>query len=115
MRAELDPLRYGHLALVAQAALQLLWHGGAAVASRGASLVITLLPLAPALWIARRNLRRGVLIGGIASLLYFAHGVSTAWSDPAARGPALAETVLALLVIGTLAGDLRSRRRGRAG
>jgi uncharacterized membrane protein len=60
------------------------------------------------------NLRRGVLIGGIACLFYFCHGIGVAYDDPAARLPALAEIVLTLIVIGALGWDARKYKRKKA-
>jgi uncharacterized membrane protein len=105
-------LRLGFAALLAQAALQVVWYGVLAAAPRWPLLALTLAPLAPGIWIGRRNPRRGVLIGGIASLLYFCHGVATAWSDATERLPAFAEIALALAVIGASGWDARHYRRG---
>lgn len=63
------------------------------------------------LWTCRRNLRRGVLIGGIVGLFYFCHGVSVAWDDAPARIPALIEIALTLLVIGASGWDARKYKR----
>jgi uncharacterized membrane protein len=62
-------------------------------------------------WIAPGNLRRGVLVGGIVCLFYFCHGVSIAWDDASARGLAILEIALSLIVIGALGWDARHYKR----
>jgi uncharacterized membrane protein len=103
-------LRAGLGALVAQLALQLAWHAWYAPHSR-AALALAVLPLLPGLWISLRNLRRGVLVGGIVSLFYFCHAVAEMWMNPAARLLASLELLLSLLVIGASYWDARGYRR----
>lgn len=110
----IEALRIGVTALVVLALLQVVWHFWIApppAAQRWPTLAMAVGPLLPGLWVCRRNLRRGVLIGGIVCLFYFCHGVSAAYSDPAARLPALAEIALSLIVIGTLGWDARHYKR----
>jgi uncharacterized membrane protein len=108
-------LRIGAAALLVQLALQLCWHGWIAPGSR-AALALAILPLLPGLWIALRNLRRGVLVGGIVSLFYFCHGIADLWSDASLRGLATTELLLSLTVFGALYADSRGyKRAGRRG
>jgi uncharacterized membrane protein len=113
-RARFGALRIGAAALVLLAALQILWHAWLAPPA-GAQLLPTLavavFPLLPGLWICLRNLRRGVLVGGIVSLFYFCHGVGSAWADARLRLPACLEVALTLIVIGALGWDARHYRR----
>ncbi|HET8943045.1 MAG TPA: DUF2069 domain-containing protein [Rudaea sp.] len=108
-------LHAGLAALIALVVLQIVWHGlflpAATRAQTGLTLIVAVVPLLPGLWTCRRNLRRGVLIGGIVCLFYFCHGVSTAYADPEARVPALIETALSLIVIGALGWDARHYKR----
>ena len=107
-------LRVGIAALLAQLILQLLWHAWLVPTSR-AALALAVLPLVPGLWIALYNVRRGLLVGAIASLLYFCHGCAELLSATQAPWLAAAEVAFALVLIAALYGDARSgRRRGRA-
>jgi uncharacterized membrane protein len=103
-------LRLGAVALLAQLILQFGWHVWYQPQSRMA-LALAVLPLLPGLWICLRNLRRGVLVGGIVSLFYFCHGVAELWMSPASRLPASIEVLLSLLVIGASYWDARGYRR----
>ena len=107
-------LRIGAAALLAQLALQLCWHGWIAPGSR-AALVLAILPLLPGLWISLRNLRRGVLVGGIVSLFYFCHGIADLWSNAGLRGLAATEVLLSLAVFGALYADSRGYKRASHG
>ena len=105
-------LRIGFAALVALTLLEVIWHAWLLPGnSIGATLLITALPAAFCVLLCTRNLRRGVLVGGMLCLLYFAHGVSSAYSEPDARLPAFIEITLALTVIGALGWDSRGYRR----
>jgi uncharacterized membrane protein len=104
----------GALALLALALLHILWHVWLLPPSQpqiAKTLCISLVALLPGLWVCLRNLRRGVLIGGIVCLFYFCHGVSVAYSDPAARWLALAEIALTLTVICASGWDARRYKR----
>ena len=103
-------LRIGIAALLALLALQLAWHGWIAPGSR-ATLALAVLPLLPGLWISLRNLRRGVLVGGIVGLFYFCHAIADAWSDAGLRGLAAMELLLSLTVFGVLYVDSRGYKR----
>jgi uncharacterized membrane protein len=113
-RVRTGALHAGATALAALLVLQIFWHGWwlpPASAQRWPTLVLATVALLPGLWICRRNLRRGVLIGGIVCLFYFCHGVSAVYVDPAARWLALLEVALTLIVIGALGWDARHYKR----
>jgi len=109
-------LRIGLAALAALALLQLVWHWPGTAAGKDAWLLlaVTVVPLLPGLWVSARNLRRGVLIGGIVCLLYFCHAVVTAWSEPDARLAAFSELALTVAVIAALGWDARHYRRNKS-
>jgi uncharacterized membrane protein len=114
MSGESQALRYGIAALIALLALEILWHGWIAPPRSALfwpSLALAAAPLLPALWSAHASLRRGVLIGGIVCLFYFAHGVTTLWNGDAPRWLAATEMLLALIVIGALGWDARKYKR----
>ena len=114
MTASRNALRFGAALLLAQLLLQLLWHGWLAPDSR-AGLALAVLPLLPGIWIGLRNLRRGVLVGGIVSLFYFCHGVADWWSNPASRNLATIEVLLSLALIAALSWDARGYKRPEKG
>jgi len=102
-------LRFGAGALIAQLLLQAIWHAWLVPVPR-AALALAVLPLLPGLWVCIRNLRRGVLIGGIVSLFYFCHGVVELLGASASRLPAAAEVALAVAVIAALGWETRRRK-----
>lgn len=105
-------LRIGFAALIVLTLLEVVWHAWLLPAnSIGATLIVTALPAAFCVLLCTRNLRRGVLVGGMLCLLYFAHGVSSAYSEPDARLLASIEILVALVVIGVLGWDARGYRR----
>lgn len=107
-------LHAGIAALAALLVLQIVWHVWLfppPAAQRWPTLALAVLPLVPGVWIALRDLRRGVLIGGIVSLFYFCHGIGAAYSDVPARWPASLEIVLTLVVIAALGWDARHYKR----
>ena len=105
-------LRIGFAALIALTLLEVIWHAWLLPGSSiSATLIVTALPAAFCVLLCTRNLRRGVLVGGMLCLLYFAHGVSSAYSEPDARVLAFIEIALALTVIGALGWDSRGYRR----
>lgn len=107
-------LRVGVSALALLALLEILWHGWLAPPAKvqlWSTLAVAVVPLLPALWTSLRNLRRGVLIGGIVCLFYFCHGIGSAWADAAVRTLACAEVALSLIVIGALGWDARHYKR----
>lgn len=106
-------LRVAAAALLAQLVLQVSWHAWLLPTSR-AALALAVLPLVPGLWIAWYSARRGLLIGAIASLLYFCHGVAELFGPMRPRWLPLGEVSFALIVIGALYAEVRRARRGRA-
>jgi uncharacterized membrane protein len=105
-------LRIGFVALIALTLLEVIWHAWLVPAnSISGMLLITALPAAFCVLLCSRNLRRGVLVGGMLCLLYFAHGVSSAYSEPDARLLAFLEIAFSLTVIGALGWDSRGYRR----
>jgi len=108
-------LRLGAAALLALFALEIVWHAAldpAAGTRFWPSLCLAGAPLVPGLaFCARGNLRRGVLVGGIVGLFYFAHGVALLFDPAAPRAAAAAEVVLTLLVIGASGWDARKYKR----
>jgi uncharacterized membrane protein len=110
----LGVLHVGAVALAALALLHIVWHAWLlppANSGIAATLALSIAPLLPGLWVCLRNLRRGVLIGGIVCLFYFCHGVTVAYADASARLPALAEIALSLVVISALGWDARKYKR----
>lgn len=97
-------------------ALQPLWHGWldppARLPAWLAVSIATLPLLLPAIGVLRR--RPGALfLAGLASLLYFSHGVAEAWSDPSVRILALVEVALSLLLVGSIGAAGLQRRRAQ--
>ena len=96
------------IALLALAVLFGLW------AARGAhllaSLLVLVLPpllLALAAW---RGWPRAGFVAGVFALLWFSHGVMTAWAQPAQRAVAFAEIALALAIVYAASSDgIRAR------
>lgn len=112
----MNTLRLGAGALIALLILQVVWHAWwlpPAPRAFWPTVGLAVLPLLPGLWTCGHNLRRGVLIGGIACLFYFCHGVSALYSDPAARIPGALEIALTLLVIGASGWEARRYTRKR--
>ena len=67
-------------------------------------------PLLPSLLLLVRRKREALLVGALAALLYFCHGVMVAMTVPQQRTPALAEITLSvLLVVAASWNGLRSR------
>ncbi len=100
MRTCLILIRIGLLALLA---LQILWHGflpPPRSALGWSALTVTVLPLLLVLPGAWRGWPMPLFWANLLCLLYFCHGVSEAWMQPAMRGWALLEITLAVLVVG---------------
>jgi uncharacterized membrane protein len=105
--------RLGLLAWTALIALQLSWHGWlqpSHVIPTWLVLTITVGPLLLPL-LAIRDARRALLWVGILSLFYFCHGIAEGWSSTSARGLAVAEVALTLLLIGTLGAGVKRKPR----
>lgn len=104
--------RYLALALLAIAALFAAWFARDAHALAG--LLVFVAPpllLAVASW---RGWHRAGFTAAVLALLWFSHGVMLLWSEPALRGWAAAETLLALAVIhAACLPGIRARRERR--
>lgn len=85
-------LHLAWLGFVGLFALQWIWHGPAALTQPGQrlALLISALPLLAVLLYARRQPRRGLLLGGMLALFYFCHAVSEAWVAASAYAALLA-------------------------
>jgi len=113
----MSPERVGVAAWIALVALQFVWYfviappaGGSPWIAIALTLPALLLPLLA--W--RSGVRRMLLWVGVAALFYFCHGVVAAWIAPAARVPALMESALCVVAIGTLGWSVRRDRARRA-
>ncbi|MFT3791375.1 MAG: DUF2069 domain-containing protein [Rudaea sp.] len=101
-------------ALVALLVLQFAWHAWLAPPKSGLlapTLLLATAPLFFCLWIAATSLRRGVLIGGMACLFYFSHGIVELWIGAPPRWPAAVEIALALIVVFAPGWEVRSAKR----
>lgn len=109
--------RLAAVAIVAMLALQLawrLWLAPPAEAPAWAMALFFSLPILPAVLLVALRHRRAGFWGSLAALLYFCHGVMLAWSEPGVRGLALAETLLAsLLVVAASWDGMRARAAAR--
>jgi uncharacterized membrane protein len=108
------PLRTALAALIALLALQPIWHAWLAPPKPGMlipTLVLATTPLLLSLWMAVKSPRRGVLIGGMACLFYFSHGISELWSGAPPHWPAAVEVALALVVVFAMGWDVRVSKR----
>lgn len=82
--------------------LQYLWLGVIAPPGPGSPwlyVAFMSVPMLPSLVLLLQRHRSALLVGAIAALLYFCHGVMTAMSEPAVRGLGLAEIALSVLVV----------------
>ena len=82
--------------------LQWRWHAMVAPPSGVAGWELALLycvPLLPCLWLLAMRRRSALLVGSIAALLYFCHGVMFAVGEPAFRILGLTEAILSVMVI----------------
>jgi uncharacterized membrane protein len=82
--------------------LQVLWLGVIAPTGPGSPAIyiaFMCMPMAPALILLIRRHRAALLVGAIAALLYFCHGVMVAMSEPPVRALALVEVALSVLVV----------------
>lgn len=89
--------------LCALAALQVVWHGWwlpPEQIGRAAAVSLALVWFALPLLAARADLERGLLIGALMALGYFAHGVMELWANPLARWPAALQIVLCVAIVG---------------
>ena len=100
------------LALAALGALYLLWfrHDPHVVVAYA---IFALPPLLLAAFVALGG-RVARFLAGVLALLWCSHGVMIAWSDSTQRGYALAEAVLAIVIVFAASADgLRERARKR--
>jgi uncharacterized membrane protein len=94
--------RQAALGIVALLALQFLWHGLLLPPGAGSRSVVVLLfslPLLPSVLLLVGRRPSAVFWGGVASLLYFSHGITEAWTVAHARPVALAQIALSIWVI----------------
>lgn len=113
----MTPERVGVAAWIALVVLQFAWYLVIAPpvgASPWIALALTLPALVLPALALRGGLRRTLLWVGVAALFYFCHGVVAAWIAPAARVPALIESGLCVVVIGSLGWAVRRDRARRA-
>lgn len=100
------------LALAALGALYVLWFRDDP--HRAAAHVIFVYPPLQLSFLVARGKRWARFLSGVLALLWCSHGVMIAWSDPAHRGYALAEVVLAVAIVFAASADgLRERARKR--
>ena len=82
--------------------LQWLWHGVIAPPLSVSPWIYAAffsLPMLPSLLLLARRHRAALLVGALAALLYFCHGVMVAMGVPPLRTLALAEIALSVLVV----------------
>ena len=93
--------RIAAAAVVALLALQWLWHAWLAppLAQPWAMALFFSLPILPAFVLVLLRHRRAGFWGSLAALVYFSHGVMAAWSDPGVTGLALAQSLLAAVLV----------------
>lgn len=104
------------LALAALILAWQLWLVPPAHLPRTLAAALHLAPLLPALVLLLLRRRAAPFWGGVAALLLFCHGVTEAWSEPAARALAAVEIVLSvLLVFAASWSGLRARMARRRG
>jgi uncharacterized membrane protein len=105
--------RLAAAAIVGLFVLQLAWHGFVAPPTQSAPWAMALffaLPILPAFVLLLLRHRRAGFWGALAALLYFSHGVMTAWVSPEVRGLALGQAALsALLVVAASWDGVRAR------
>jgi uncharacterized membrane protein len=94
--------RIAAFSLAALAALQWVWHAWLAPPLDAPAWAMALafsLPLLPALVLLAIGHRRTGFWGALAALLYFSHGVMTAWVSPEERWLALAQAALSAALV----------------
>jgi len=111
------PERVGVGAWIALIVLQFVWYLVIAPPVGGSpwiALALTLPALVLPVFALKSGLRRTLLWVGVVALFYFCHGIVAAWIAPAARVPAIMESVLCVIVIASLGGAVRRDRALRA-
>jgi uncharacterized membrane protein len=96
--------RYALLGIFAMAALQIIWYAWlspSVILPKSVALTLALLPIAPAVLLAMLRRPSALFWAGVASLLYFCHGVSELWTTPDIWPLALLELGLSLWIIFT--------------
>lgn len=109
--------RIGAGAWILLVALQFAWYLVIAPPAGGSpwiALALTLPALLLPLFALRNGLRRALFWLGVVALFYFCHGVVAAWIAPAGRLPALIESFLCVVVIGSLGWSVRRDKARRA-
>ena len=109
--------RVGVVAWIALVVLQFVWYLVMAPPVGGSpwiALALTLPALVLPVFALKSGLRRALLWVGVVALFYFCHGIVAAWIAPAARVPAITESVLCVIVIASLGGAVRRDRALRA-
>ena len=112
----MTPERIGVAAWIALVALQFAWYLAIAPPSAGSpwiALALTLPPLLLPLLALPSGLRRALFWAGVIALFYFCHGIVAAWIAPAARAPAVIESVLCVALIGVVGWIGRRDRKRR--
>lgn len=113
----MTPERVGVGAWIALIVLQFVWYLVIAPPVDGSpwiALALTLPALVLPVFASKSGLRRVLLWVGVVALFYFCHGIVAAWIAPAARVPAIIESVLCVIVIASLGGAVRRDRALRA-
>jgi uncharacterized membrane protein len=109
--------RVGLIAWAALVAVQFAWYLVIAPPAGGSpwtALALTLPALLLPLLALRTGLRRALFWAGVVALFYFCHGVVAAWIAPDARVPAVIESALCVVLIGSLGWAGRRDRARRA-
>ncbi|HET8897582.1 MAG TPA: DUF2069 domain-containing protein [Rhodanobacteraceae bacterium] len=104
--------RTGFAAWAGLLLLVLWWHGFAlpAPGNPWPALCLAVVPLALPLLTWRRP-ARALLLAAMVALFYFAHGVVEVWAVAAARGLAIVEIVLSLILIGSIGAAVQKRKK----
>ncbi|HET8555232.1 MAG TPA: DUF2069 domain-containing protein [Rhodanobacteraceae bacterium] len=102
--------RVGYATWILLAGLQVVWHAWWRPPAQEPMLaaIVALVPLLLPLLAIRRS-SRALLWAGIIALFYFCHGISTAWTVPVERVPALLETLLSVILILALGAGVQKR------
>ncbi len=105
-------------AAIGQVLLQLTWHLWLAPPTLFPQAFVVTLAVLPGLLpllLCCLHFERGLLWAGLAALGYFSHGVMETWTTPAVRALAIAETVIAVVLVACLTqAALVEKRAARA-
>ena len=93
--------RLAAVAIIALLGLQWLWHAWLAPpqSQAWAMALFFSLPILPAAVLLGFGHRRAGFWGALAALVYFSHGVMAAWADPGVTWLALAQVLIASLLV----------------